>query len=123
MHQSKRTLLHASLLIVFVATALFAAENASETPISKTLAEQNPDIFAPKPPPVMNSPVLSNLVFDASTKQYDAKYTETNAPFSFFITNVWTNEITIDRVKSSCGCTVAKLPSSPWRLPPGERGE
>lgn len=74
----------------------------------------------------INNPVTPNfptLVFDAETKQYDAKPGETIAPFTFNLTNVWTNEITIVQVHASCGCTTAKLPATPWHIPPGGSGE
>jgi mono/diheme cytochrome c family protein len=68
-------------------------------------------------------PTYPTLVFDAETKQYNAKPGEMIAPFTFHLTNVWTNEITIVQVHASCGCTTAKLPATPWHLPPGGSGE
>jgi len=68
-------------------------------------------------------PSCPTLVFDAETKQYDAKPGEMIAPFTFNLTNVWTNEIKIDQVHASCGCTTAKLPQTPWHIPPGGSGE
>jgi mono/diheme cytochrome c family protein len=84
-----------------------------------------PHLVAPAAP-VVNNPVIPNyptLVFDAETKQYDAKPGEMAAPFTFNLTNVWTNEILITQVHASCGCTTAKLPSTPWHIPPGGSGE
>jgi mono/diheme cytochrome c family protein len=68
------------------------------------------------------TPRVPTLVFDAETKEYDAKRGEMIAPFTFNLTNVWTNEIKIDQVHASCGCTTAKLPATPWRIPPGGSG-
>lgn len=85
----------------------------------------HPQPGAPLSPPI-NHPVTPNfptLVFDAETKQYDAKPGEAIAPFTFTLTNVWTNEITINQVHGSCGCTTAKLPATPWHIPPGGSGE
>ncbi|MGP8201516.1 MAG: DUF1573 domain-containing protein [Limisphaerales bacterium] len=73
------------------------------------------------PPPAVR-PNVPTLVFDAETKQYDAKPGEMIAPFTFNLTNVWTNEIKIDSVHASCGCTTARLPATPWRIPPGGSG-
>jgi mono/diheme cytochrome c family protein len=76
--------------------------------------------------PTLGNPVAPNvptLVFDAETKQYDAKPGELTAPFTFHLTNVWTNEIVITQVHPSCGCTTAKLPPTPWHIPPGGSGE
>lgn len=67
--------------------------------------------------------VLMKVAFDNESKSYDAKITDTNAPFAFYLTNLWTNEITIDRVQTSCGCTVATLPANPWHIPAGGHGE
>ena len=62
--------------------------------------------------------------------QWDSKWKEFNPapgtqslPFSFLLTNVWTNAVTIRSAQTSCGCTVAQLPSTPWVLKPGEGGE
>src|SRR5947207_755003 len=73
--------------------------------------------------PVNILPKGPTLVFDSETKTYDAKVGEAQAPFVFNLTNVWTNEIVIERTQTSCGCTVAKLPEQPWRLKPGANGE
>jgi mono/diheme cytochrome c family protein len=76
--------------------------------------------------PVVNNPVTPNyptLVFDADTKQYDAKPGDAFAPFTFNLTNVWTNEVVITQVHPSCGCTTANLPPVPWHIPPGGTGE
>jgi mono/diheme cytochrome c family protein len=66
---------------------------------------------------------LPTLVFDSETKTYDAKAGEASAPFVFNLTNVWTNEIVMERTATSCGCTVAKLPEQPWHLKPSAHGE
>src|SRR5580700_8469194 len=66
--------------------------------------------------------VSTNLVFDATVKFYNAKTGEMLAPFQFDITNTWTNVITVDRLETSCGCTVASLPANPWHMQPGEHG-
>jgi mono/diheme cytochrome c family protein len=38
------------------------------------------------------------------------------------VTNVTSTNVTINWVRPSCGCTVAKLPPTPWTLKPGEGG-
>lgn len=63
------------------------------------------------------------LAFDAESKEYNAKIGEAIAPFVFSLTNISTNEIIINNVTTSCGCTVAQLPSQPWHLAPGANGE
>jgi cytochrome c5 len=66
--------------------------------------------------------VSTNLVFDALTKEYNAKVNEATAEFDFSLTNTGPAEITINNVHASCGCTTPKLPSLPWKLAPGESG-
>lgn len=68
-------------------------------------------------------PDVPTLVFDAESKHYDASPGEQVAPFTFNLTNVWTNEIVITDVKASCFCTTAGLPSNPWHLPPQGSGQ
>ena len=63
------------------------------------------------------------LVFDQMLKDYTPKMGETNAHFTFSLTNVSSSEVVINNVRTSCGCTVAHLPSKPWRLPAGASGE
>ena len=59
------------------------------------------------------------LKWDAESKQYAAKPGEANAPFVFVATNVSKEEVSINALKTSCGCTVAQLPSTPYKLAPG----
>jgi mono/diheme cytochrome c family protein len=63
------------------------------------------------------------LVWDAEVKEYVAQPGDTNANFTFKVTNASPSEVTIERVQTSCGCTVAKLPSQPWKLAPGTNGQ
>ena len=105
MHASKRTLSCAVWLSLAVGPRLFAAADAPPTATSQKL-----------------SPILTNIVFDADTKTYNAKLGEESVAFKFLLTNTWTNEITVDRMETSCGCTVAKMPSYPWHVPPGGTG-
>lgn len=63
------------------------------------------------------------LAWDADTKEYTAKPNELEAPFTFNLTNTWTNELIIQRVVSTCYCTVASLPEQPWHLQPGASGQ
>lgn len=66
---------------------------------------------------------LPTLVFDSETKTYDAKVGEASAPFIFNLTNVWTNEVIVERTATSCGCTVAQLPQQPWHVAAGTNGQ
>ncbi len=62
------------------------------------------------------------LVWDSMSKEYHASAGEESAPFKFAVTNSSSQEVTINSVRTSCGCTVAKLPSTPWKLAPGDGG-
>jgi len=63
------------------------------------------------------------LVADADVKEYTAKPGETNAQFTFTLTNTSPTDVTVSEVHTSCGCTVAQLPSQPWILAPGTNGQ
>jgi mono/diheme cytochrome c family protein len=73
-------------------------------------------------PPRQNLPPLP-LIWDAETKEYQAKPGDTNAYFVFYLTNNTPEEIVITQVRTSCGCTVAKVPATPWKLAPGTNGQ
>ncbi len=74
---------------------------------------------APAPPPQLPGSVIA---WDADTKEYTAKPGEMTAPFTFYFTNVSSEEVIYTGVHTSCGCTVAQLPTPPWKLPPGTNG-
>ncbi len=63
------------------------------------------------------------LIFDATTKELQAKAGEANLTFSFNFTNSAAEPAVIDSVRTSCGCTVARVPNLPWTVAPGEAGE
>ena len=44
-------------------------------------------------------------------------------PFNFWVTNVSSEVVTINSVRTSCGCTLVRLPAMPWKLEPGASGE
>jgi len=48
---------------------------------------------------------------------------QATADFSFAVTNISSSQVVIDGVRTSCGCTVAKLPSQPWLLAPHDGGQ
>ncbi len=76
---------------------------------------------APAPVPTLLAPFP--LAFDAESKTIDARPDQTNVTFTFKFTNTTPAEVTIDRVQTSCGCTVAKLPAMPWKLAAGTNAE
>lgn len=73
-------------------------------------------------PPSTPSPA-NGLVWDAMMKQVNPKPGVDDVDLTFSVTNRSTKTITIQSLDTSCGCTVAELPSEPWPLKPGEGGE
>lgn len=65
-----------------------------------------------------------SLVWDATSKFYLAKRGDTNVLLIFNLTNVssWI-DAEVNGLSTSCGCTVAKMPPTPWRLPTGATGK
>jgi mono/diheme cytochrome c family protein len=92
-------------------------------------ASQVPPAVTHQPPPVnpfgpAPHPALENyLAFDAETKSVSVTNGTPAAHFTFNLTNISTVDVTINFVQTSCGCTVAKLPSTPWKVAPKENGE
>ena len=78
--------------------------------------------IAPAVLPTPDPAPATVLAWDADVKNYDAKTNEPNAYFTFWVTNVSPANVSIQSVSTSCGCTVAELPSKPWVLRPGENG-
>lgn len=74
--------------------------------------------------PSATSPVTNPgaLAFDSEQKEYSAKPGEASAHLTFNLTNISSSEVLINRVTTSCGCTVAKLPEQPWHVAPGTNG-
>ena len=69
-------------------------------------------------------PALDNfLVFDKEQRDVAVTNGSTEAYFTFSLTNISSGDVIINFVQTSCGCTVAKLPSQPWTLKPQEHGE
>ncbi|MBC8003070.1 MAG: DUF1573 domain-containing protein [Opitutaceae bacterium] len=67
-------------------------------------------------------PAVHPLVWDAMIKEYNAKVGDTTNVFAFSVTNNSNAEVVINQVRPSCGCTIAELPSNPWKLAPGASG-
>lgn len=89
------------------------------------LVNPQPALPNPAPLPVAPAPPAAHpgaLVFDAEQKDYTAKAGEASAAFTFNLTNVSSAEVLVNRVTTSCGCTVAKLPEQPWHLAAGTNG-
>lgn len=78
----------------------------------------------PKPPAEAADNLAPNiLAWDSVAKEYRAKIGETNAPFTFSLTNISPERVMIYDTSTTCDCTVAQLPSKPWTLAPGTGGQ
>ena len=62
------------------------------------------------------------LKFDAEAKMVSVTNGTEQAHFSFNVTNISSEAVTINYIIGSCHCTVAQLPSQPWKLAPKEVG-
>ncbi len=83
-----------------------------------------PGAVVPPPPGAMQIVENTNAIaWTTRSLQYQAKAGETEAKFKFGLTNVSKEVVTIAGVHTSCGCTVAQLPSQPWVLQPGDHGD
>jgi cytochrome c553 len=126
--------------LLFLGMSTMAAAGQSTQKVVRTLPVRlNPPASSPtaqpgSPPgplehsvPVAHAPETqiadSILAWDAPTKDYMAKLGEVEARFTFNVTNVSSGEVVIHSVSTSCGCTVAQLPSVPWVLAPGSNGQ
>ena len=92
-------------------------------------AQPAPQVTPPTrmlPPPVappLPASLDNLIVWDAEHKDVTVSSGTAQAQFTFNLTNVSTEVITISGVSTSCGCTVAKLPEQPWKLAPGTNGQ
>jgi mono/diheme cytochrome c family protein len=80
-------------------------------------------IQPPQPAPAPQPPLENFISFDAGTKEVTVTNGTTEAQFTFNITNISSDKVMVNFVQTSCGCTVAKLPSTPWVIAPNTGGE
>lgn len=67
-------------------------------------------------------PPPNALKWNTTSQEITSKPGERYVNFKFWFTNTAAEDVMIIRAQSSCFCTVAKLPSAPWRIPPGTNG-
>lgn len=65
----------------------------------------------------------SPLSWDAKEKTVSAKEGETEVQVAFTVTNATEQPVTITAVATSCHCTAAQPPRSPWVIAPGQKDE
>jgi mono/diheme cytochrome c family protein len=83
------------------------------------LVAQAAPVLVPAQPPSLDM----MLKWDAEKKDQTVVNGTPQANFSFNLTNVSPEVVTINSVITSCGCTVAQLPERPWRIAPGANGQ
>jgi mono/diheme cytochrome c family protein len=65
-------------------------------------------------------PMPTNVfAWESDFKEYTTRPDEDVAPFSFNFTNVTSTNVVVNFVRTSCGCTVPKMPNLPWTIGPG----
>jgi cytochrome c553 len=74
--------------------------------------------FQPPPP---RQPA-TYLTWNTERIETNVAVGQATAQFTFWLTNVSTEVVSINSVRTSCGCTVAQLPSQPWQIPAGSNG-
>lgn len=72
---------------------------------------------------VWASGVASVLVFGETRQVMRGPVGTADFTFTFAFTNHARTPVVIESVRTSCGCTVAKVPELPWKVVPGECGE
>jgi hypothetical protein len=132
LNRSVVTLALAGLSVALIAGCKTTAPKPeAATPPVPTKSQTNPPVTQINPPPSTPTKPLPDtgdtmapniLAWDSLTKEYHAKPGDKTAPFSFSLTNVSSGPLVIYNTSTSCDCTVASLPSTPWRIPPGGTG-
>jgi mono/diheme cytochrome c family protein len=76
-------------------------------------------VAPPAPQPNFGDLATSVIAWNTLDKAVSVDFGTPNAEFNFSFTNVSTEPVVIQMVRTSCGCTTAKLPTMPWTIPPG----
>jgi len=96
------------------------------SPVVSFLPEHAPAIVqAPPPQPAMPNPAdlpATVIAWDSIDKAQAVDFGTLNVPYTYSLTNVSSEPVTILSVRSSCGCTTAKLPPMPWKIDSGSNG-
>jgi cytochrome c553 len=106
------------------AAPLAPAQAGPRLPFQRLGPRQGTPYVSPKIPvrPATAYSAEEVLAWDGMNKEYNAAPGELTAHLTFAVTNISKQDVTINWVRPSCGCTVAKLPPVPWKLTPGESG-
>ncbi len=105
---------------IFTAQSALAQNHPGPVPIPHPIPTLTP---ASTPGALPVAEIDSFLKWDAEIKEVSVTNGTPHAEFTFSLTNVSSDDVIITGVRTSCGCTVAKLPEQPWKLGPGTNGE
>ncbi|HEY9508703.1 MAG TPA: DUF1573 domain-containing protein [Verrucomicrobiae bacterium] len=112
--------------LILALTGFFTAQPAiaQNHPIALPIGHPIPTLTpASSPGALPTAQIDSILKWDSEIKEVSVTNGTPQAEFTFSLTNASEEDITITGVRTSCGCTVAKLPEQPWKLTPGTHGE
>ena len=73
--------------------------------------------------PVFGVESSRGLTWDATKKEKQVEAGTSEETFQFHVANETRQAVTIKKIRTSCGCTVAKAPQMPWTLAPKEEGD
>lgn len=105
----KRYLILGGLCVVWAAGVVKESTGAAQQVLATTLKKPVKRAFP--------------LVFDLEQKVFETAKPVENHTFTFAFTNASAKEVIINKVTTSCGCTVAKVQDLPWRLQRNEDGK
>jgi mono/diheme cytochrome c family protein len=113
------------LLLVAGGISALSCFSALAQALPATQGQQvvSPPVRIQPPQAVPQVPIENFLSFDASQKQVTVTNGSPEAHFVFNLTNISSGDVIVNFVQTSCGCTVAKLPSTPWKLGSKEGGQ
>lgn len=100
-----------------------ATQPAASSPPVRIIPQAPPPPVSAALPPGAVPPPDKYLAWDSTTKTCTVSNGAPEAEFSFNVTNISSEAVTITTAFGSCGCTVPKLPSQPWKIAPGAGGE
>jgi len=86
---------------------------ANTSPVSETNTQsRDPEALPP-----------NILKWNSEHVVYHASSASEPAEIKFSVTNISPAEVIVEDVGTSCGCTAADLPETPWKLAPGKGGQ
>ena len=120
---------HCGLIFCFVMAGCWLgtlgcqAQQPATLPPQVPKAAQTPRPLTVQPGVVPAGNLDEFLKFDAEAKTESVTNGTEKALFTFDVTNISSGDVTINYIVGSCHCTVAQLPSQPWKLAPNEIGQ